>query len=170
MEVDKKKQKLIIDKYVEDAEDIWLDYRTRKKSDLKFINMSIDDRINYYQRVYNKFALAFPVVLRYMVQLGSYNRKAFRRFVDRLTNNPYRSELEYCERQADYVKFLFMENNKSHSMKEANNVWKKTYDLLVKEVEVFKKANEDAKKNLEENKIRNNIEKRKELKRIIENT
>jgi hypothetical protein len=153
--------------YIKDADTIWGNFKERLKVDSEFKNMDPDDQLNFYQKNYHRFTMAFPIVLRYMIQLQQFNKKAFAKFVKKMMSNPYRSELEYCERQADYVKYLFMELSPSHNMKEAQAIWKKTYDMLAKEVEVFKKAEENVKEKLEKNNSQNNIEKRNELKTIL---
>jgi hypothetical protein len=153
--------------YINDADDIWGNFKERLKTDPGFRNMNPDDQLNFYQKNYNRFTMAFPIVLRYMIQLRQFNKKAFAKFVKKMMANPYRSELEYCERQADYVKYLFMELSPSHNMKEAHAIWKQTYDMLAKEVEVFKKAEERVKEKLEKNNSQNSIEKRNELKTVL---
>lgn len=153
--------------YINDADSIWDNFRERLKSDSEFRDMDPSDQLEFYQKNYNRFTMAFPIVLRYMIQLRKFNKKAFAKFVKKMMANPYRSELEYCERQADYVKYLFMETSHSHNMKEAQAIWKQTYDMLVKEVEVFKEAEEKVKNKLEKNNSQNSIEKRKELKTVL---
>lgn len=153
--------------YIDDAEAIWKDIKERLKNE-EFKVLDAEKKLEYYQKKYNDFTMTFPIVLRYMVQLNSYKKKAFEKFLKKLRANPYRSELEYCERQADYVKYLFMETTNTHNMKEAQNIWKETYDMLAKEVEIFKKASEKIKRKKEKNNKRNNIEKRQELKRLLE--
>lgn len=157
-----------MDTYVKDAEGIWADFQKRIR-DKKFRGMNVDAQLEFYQKNYNRFTMTFPIVLRYMIQLKSYNKKAFMKFVRRLETNPYKSELEYCERQADYVKYLFMEMSPNHSMKEANATWQQTYDMLAKEVQMFKDAEDAVKNKLEKNNNQNNMEKRKELKLLLEN-
>lgn len=153
--------------YIEDAEAIWLDFKRRGSSDSKFLAMDIDERLDYYQRRYHNFAMTFPIVLRYMIQLNQYHKAAFTKYVKKMQNNPYRSEHEYCERQADYVKYLFMRLSPSHNAKEAQAVWQKTRDMLVEELEIFKRANEKVKQKLEKNNSQNSEERRKELKRML---
>ena len=153
--------------YVKDAEAIWSDFNDRLKNDATFRDLDPDNQLEFYQKNHHRFTMSFPIVLRYMIQLRQFSKKAFVKFVKKMTAKPYRSELEYCERQADYVKYLFMELSPSHNMKEAQAIWKNTYDMLAKEVEVFKKAEEKVKEKLEKNNSQNNIEKRKELKKAL---
>ena len=60
-----------------------------------------------------------------------------------------------------------METTPRYSMKDAKSIWKETYDTLVREVDIFKQANEKIKQKTDKNNIQNNIEKRKELKELL---
>ena len=156
-----------MDNYIKEAEVIWLDFNNRIKNDPVFKELDSDKQLEFYQKNHHGFTMTFPIVLRYMIQLKQYRRKAFIKFIKKMTTKPYRSELEYCERQADYVKYLYMEISPSHNMKDAQDVWKKAYDMLAKEVEVFKKAEDKVKEKLEKNNNQNSIEKRDELKKAL---
>ena len=153
--------------YVNDAERIFNDFKHRLKTDSKFSSLNIDEQLDYYQKQHHNFAMSFPITLRYMIQLRQYNKKAFTKFIKKMHSKPYKSELEYCERQADYVKYLYMETSGDHNMKKAQEVWKNTYDMLAAEVEMFKKTEEKVKKKMEKNNNQNNIEKRIELKKAL---
>lgn len=153
--------------YVSDAENIWEDFRERFKNDKSFRELDSDEQLEFYQKNHNRFMMTFPIVLRYMIQLRQYNKKAFIKFIKKMTTNPYRSELEYCERQADYVKYLYMELSPKYNMKDAKLLWRQTYDMLAKEVEMFKNAEKEVKQKLEKNNKQNSIEKRTELKQAL---
>lgn len=155
-----------MDTYIKDADSIWSDFKHRLK-DNTFNKLTPDEQLEFYQKNHHQFTMTFPIVLRYMIQLRQYSKKAFTRFVKKLQMNPYHSELEYCERQADYVKYLFIELSPSHNMKEAQKVWDDTYKMLTKEVEVFKKAEERVKDKMQKNDNINNLEKRNELKKLL---
>lgn len=156
-----------INSYVDDAGRIFKDLRQRLETDKKFRELDSDSQLDFYQKNNHEFAMLFPITLRYMVQLRLYNKKAFTRFVKKLNSTPYKSELEYCERQADYVKYLFIETSSDHDMNKAQRVWQDTYDMLVSEVEAFKDAEEEIKKRMEAGKNINNAEKREELKKML---
>lgn len=154
--------------YVKDAMSIWSDFKKRMRSDSIFAELDIDKQLEYYQKLHHNFTMTFPIVLRYMIQLRKFSKKAFVKYLKKLRANPYKSELEYCERQADYVKYLYIELSDTHNMKEAQAMWQQTYDMLVAEVEIFKKANEKVKKKLEKSNVQNSLEKREELKKALE--
>ena len=156
-------------KYIEDANHIWKDFIKRDREDVKFAELNCDKQLEYYQDKFHRFTMTFPIVLRYMIQMKQYRQKAFEKYIKKLRAKPYRSELEYCERQADYVKYLFMEINKSYTMTDAKAVWTRAYNMLAREVEIFKKANEDVKQRMGVDKARHSQERRAELKRFLDN-
>ena len=155
--------------FLDKANEIYKDFKNKTKKDLNFSKISPDDQLDYFQKKYKHFSLTFPIVLRYMVQLKWYSTKAFTQFLKKLKTNPYRSEDEYCKRQADYVKYLYMDINKHMGMHKANEVWQSTYNKLQLEVEMFKKMSEEVKQKNKKNEIKNREERREELKKLLDN-
>jgi gas vesicle protein len=153
--------------YINDANDIWRDLRQRASTDQKFMALSKEEQLDYYQRSNAAFHMMFPIVIRYMVMFGQYSTRAFTRHVKKIGAKPYRSEDEYCERQADYVKYLFMELSPAHDSKEAKAVWQQTYDKLKLEVESFKEARKNAQETLKANDAKSSAERRNELRKAI---
>lgn len=153
--------------YVNDAKNIWDDLHARRK-DSKFNNLTLEQQLEFYQNNNKRFAMSFPIVLRYMVQLKMYHEKAFIKFIKKMRAKPYHSKLEFCERQADYVKYLYQELNPHYSTKDSQSIWKQAYDMLADEVKMFNEAEERVKEKLEKNKTLNNKEKRDELKKILD--
>ena len=155
--------------FLDKAAEIYKDFKHKIKKDQDFKELEPDKQLDYFQKKYRYFGLTFPIVLRYMIQLKWYSTKAFTRFLKKLKTNPYKSEDEYCQRQADYVKFLYMEMNKHCNTKKAQEVWTDTYKKLLLEVEMFKKMAEKIKKKTEKNEIKNKKERREELKKLMAN-
>jgi bacterioferritin (cytochrome b1) len=128
----------------------------------------VERQLEHYQKNNQRFASTFPIVLRYMIQLRMYHEKAFVKFIKKMQAKPYRSKLEFCERQADYVKYLYQELTPHYPENEAKRIWKQTYDMLEKEVKMFDDAEKKVKEKLEKNNITNENEKRNELKNILD--
>ena len=156
-----------MDTYLSDADSIFNDFRNKIKTDHVFRDLSSDEQLEYYQKQNHEFAMTFPITLRYMIQFRQYNRKAFEKFIGVLTAKPYRSVLEYCERQADYVKYLYMETSTDYTDEIAEELWKKTYDILAAEVEMFEKSEKMIKDKSEKNDTMNDAERREELKMLL---
>jgi alpha-galactosidase/6-phospho-beta-glucosidase family protein len=157
-----------MEKYVEDAEKIWKDFKQRCK-DPSFATLTGDMRVDFYQKNHMEFARLFPIVLRYMVQFGVFKTKCFKQLIERMRKHPYRSKDEFCERQADYVKYLCLECKERCSIKDANIVWKQVYDSLKKETDAFTEADRIMEEESKKKEKQNNIEKRKELKELMVN-
>lgn len=151
------------DKYVNEANEINRDYLERLK-DHNFKAMGIQRRLSYYQRRYPNFAKTFPITLRYMIEHSQYSSKAFRKYLKRFGTKRYKNEDEFCERQADYVKYLYMELNNHYDERLARKTWQETYDLLRKEIVVFKESDSRMKKKNEELEVLNAQERRAEVK------
>jgi hypothetical protein len=156
-----------MDAYIDEAAAIYADFKHRLYKDDSFKELGDDDRLDFFQRRYAKFAKTFPIVIRYMVQLRRFSTRAFKKFIEIMKKKPYRSEDEFCKRQADYVKLLYMETTNTHNVKESQRVWKKTYEMLTEEIKAFKKAEEVVKKRLEESNTINSHERRRELKKLL---
>ena len=156
-----------MDTYLADAKSI---YNDLKQQELKYSFKTMDPakKLDYFQKKYRKFATSFPITLRYMVQLGLYHQEAFRKFIKKMMARPYRSEEEYCERQADYVRYLYTELGMTRDHKHAQAIWKETHDKLLEEVAIFREANEKVKKKTEKNNEINSIQRREELKKAIQ--
>jgi hypothetical protein len=156
------------------AEKIWTKIKSLKILDLKFNNKSDDEKIEQFRKEEDKFYKDFPIVARYMICADTYNRIAFKKFLTKLINsnekkqnrtNKTDAENEWIELQADYVKYLYQEYNKSKhlSSKELQNIWKETYELLKNEFSSFKDLYDKKIKQIEEDKKIQNAEIAKDL-------
>lgn len=155
-----------MEQYLEDADTIFKDYKSRL-TDENFKTLTPEERLSFYQKKYSEFTMSFPIVIRYLIQFGMYKQKAFSKYIKKLHNKPYKSEQEYCERQADYVKFLYMETNKHYNQTDIKDLWTEVYNSLIKEVELFKQAEETVKQRHEKNNVINAEERRKELMNML---
>lgn len=63
-----------------EAEQIWLNVQVLMKSD-KYSQMNDEQKINLIQRDFSEFYKNFPIVSRYMICLGQYKMKAFKRML-----------------------------------------------------------------------------------------
>jgi hypothetical protein len=153
--------------YLKDADDIWADFKHRTRNDDVFSCMDSESQLSFYQKKHKEFATSFPIVLRYMIQMKQYSSKAFERHLKKLQAKPYRSESEYCERQADYVMYLYTELTQDHDDKKKKSIWRSAYKMLMDETAEFKKAHEQAKKNAEACGKSSLAEKRNELKTVL---
>lgn len=164
------------------AEKIWTKVKSIKILDLRFNEKTDDEKVADFRKQEDKFYKDFPIVARYMVCLDTYNRTAFRKFLVKLIAsnqkkqqraystglsgaNSEDSEDLWIELQADYVKYLYQEYNKSKHLSQAElrGIWKDTYDLLKKEFGDFRKLYDKKVKQIEEEKKQHNAEMAKEV-------
>jgi len=85
-----------------------------------------------------EFCMSYPIVIRYMCEMRLYHSRAFEKFLRRIEKQPWRSESEYLDAQADYVMLLYKHTNARFDTKAANNVRKNVRELLQKEHDLFK--------------------------------
>jgi FMN phosphatase YigB (HAD superfamily) len=156
------------DVYIRDANTIFAALGKDLKNE-EFVNMAMEEQLKIYQERYPDFARTFPIVMRYMIQFRQYKTKAMARFLKRLNSNPYRSEAEYCERQADYVKYLYMESTPHYTAKVAGEVHRDVLEALLEELKDYKEMVEVVKQKSKEGELQNAEERRNELKNLLEN-
>jgi len=87
-------------------------------------------RYDFFMTKYPQFNKAYPVVSKYMVLAGKYNRIAFRKFITYLGIHQSKSLEEYCSTHSEYVRILYLVECKIH--KQHPN---KDYALRIKEME-----------------------------------
>lgn len=154
--------------YIKDANNIFEELGKDLK-DEGFANMAMEDQLKIYQTRYSDFAKTFPIVMRYMIQFRQYKTKAMVRYLKKLNSNPYRSEEEYCERQADYAKYLYMESTPHYTVKIAGEIYRDVLDALLQELKDYKEMVEVVKQKTKDGELKNAEERRVELKNLLEN-
>lgn len=138
---------------VKEANVIWNELKRRKIH--PYDTKQLDD---FYSEMVDKhieLARAYPIVIRYMCQLCRYNEKAFRQFIKKMIDKPSRSENDYLDLQAEYIKMLYIEIQKANGtrwdIKTANAIFADARKKLQEEADRFKTiaktyAEENAKK------------------------
>jgi hypothetical protein len=154
------------DVYMRDASNIFKAFSDELKN-ADFAKLEPEAQLKIYQQRHGEFAKTFPIVIRYMIQFRQYKPKAMRRFLKKLHDSPYRSEAEYCERQADYAKYLYMESVPHYSAKVAGEVYADVRQSLLDELKAYKEMLEKIKKKTEEGELKNAEERRRELKDLL---
>src|SRR6476620_735106 len=179
-----------------EAEEIWLNVQILAQSD-QYKNMTDDQKIGLIQRDFKEFYKNFPIVSRYMICLQEFSSKAFKKMLIKCKNtklpktmlqdtngasssksvdscdkdsNLSKSDINqklWIERQADYVKFLWEENNTGFKESESESVWKEVYDSLDAEFSQFKKLHEEAERKVKETEKKNKKELLHELSNRI---
>jgi hypothetical protein len=160
-------EKKRIDPVVKEATAIFSDYTQRMRGDVQFQNLSGQSRFEYYMKKYIDFARQYPIILRHIACFGMHSEKAIRLYMKKCFNIQTDTDETFCERQADFVKFLYMYSGKHCSQCKLNAVWAHTKKHLMDELEANKKEMHVIKDRREKNKENNNIERRDNVKRIL---
>lgn len=128
-------------------------YKTLKehvKEHPEFMELEDKKKLDYFldKYGYTDFRKEFPIVVRYMICMGQYSSKAFRRFLNKVQSvvhpPPDKREKGYMEdqwvrRQADYVRYLWEAYQKGHyNTAEAAWVWEDSYKKLKGEFDDFR--------------------------------
>ena len=155
-----------------EAEEIWLNVRILAVSET-YKKMTDDERISLIQRDFKEFYKNFPVVSRYMICVCQYSSNAFKKMLIKCKETKIPKEYEnssdpmakrdineklWVERQADYIRFLWEENEGSYERSDSDAVWHQAYDSLSKEFQDFKDMHDAAEKKINEEKLKHKKE------------
>jgi hypothetical protein len=158
----------IIDPIIAEAGKIYADYIKREKSDKQFISLSPQARYEYYMKAHIDFARQYPMILRHIASYGMYSEKAIRLYMKKCFNKSTDTDEEYCERQADFVKYLYMYSGRHIEPGRLNEIWAHTKKHIMDELEASKKERDAIKARREKNKNANNIARRESIKQLIQ--
>jgi len=136
-------------------------------------NGNIDMKLVFreFQYTYKNFFERFPVVMRYMIELGQFNENAFKKYMKKIQTNPATDMQQHItERNADYIKYLWQENNKKHPQYNVmiKRIWNEAYTNLKEEWDNYNDIQEMAKEKIKIQDEQNLKEKREELLRLIQ--
>lgn len=125
-----------IDDVVREGDEIFAEFKSRRfhPQDHKALDAFHVEMFDKHKEL----AQAYPIVLRYMCQLGAYNSKVFRMFIKKISQTPIKSEEDYLDVQADYVVMLYKAFNKWDAKKVAA-VRSEARNKLQDETDNFKK-------------------------------
>lgn len=118
---------------------IFADFTERLKQP-EFSQLDPQSQYEYYMKIYPDFARSNPIILRY-ITLNMFSEKAVFLYLMRCYERPIKTNKDYCERQADYVRFLYHCTTRIRG-KQLDNIWTETRDLLMHEIEEFDKERE----------------------------
>jgi hypothetical protein len=158
----------LIDPIVAEAGKIYADYVKRIKSDGQFISLSPQARYEYYMKVHIDFARQYPMILRHIASYGMHSEKAIRLYMKKCFSKSTDTDEEYCERQADFVKYLYMYSGRHIEPGRLNEIWAHTKKHIMNELEASKKERDIIKARREKNKDANNTARRESVKQRIQ--
>jgi hypothetical protein len=153
-----------LDYIVQEANSI---YREMKKANYQITDFEASDKFTARMRKeHPEFAQSYPIVLRYICQMGEYKTSAFKKYLEHIAKNPWKSKAEYLESQCDYVVMLYKATKSRWSVKDVANLRKNVHAMLKKEDEVFVKVAEKTQKEVESEEEQYKQNKRSELQKF----
>jgi len=90
------------------------------------------------------FAHSFPMVLRWMVQMGEYDSDAFRKYLKKIRVPFWETREAFLESQADYICLVYKAKNPRSAGKNLAKYRASIIENLNEEDKTFKKAYEEA--------------------------
>jgi hypothetical protein len=156
-----------IDEIVKYADDMYKNLKEYVTKFPEFINITDKKKLEYFSDTLNhkEFMTEFPIVTRYMICMGQYSTKAFRRMLVKVSkvvhpDGPNRAkgymEDQWIRRQADYVRYLWEEyqrkRNAHINTAEASLVWEDAYKTLKGEFDDFRNKYKDIEERTKEEK------------------
>lgn len=99
-----------------------------------------------YRDEYREFAQCYPLAFRYIIQLKSYNAKAFLRYLQYVAKHPWKSYEDFLESQAEYDIILYKTINPKYNMREVKERREAVRKSLLDDWKSVKSAYEEAKK------------------------
>lgn len=170
---------VLFDQSVMTAEKLWNDIKQRVKDNPEFATMEDRKKLELYQTGdFKLFYNTYPIVSRYMICMGQYSTRAFKRFLKkfemtqkkaRSANNEEKMD-QWMRCQASYIRFLWESYQKQHfSAQSAQMVWQQSYQTLKQEYADFEQMQKDVELQLKKNKKLNKAELIKEMANRIAN-
>lgn len=156
-----------IDDVIAEGRKIYNDYRERVKNDEQFKSLSHQARYEYYMKMNIDFARQHPLILRHIASYGMFSEKAIKLYFQKCFRNNTTSDEEYCERQADFVKYTYMYSGKHVPQNKLNEIWAHTKKHMMDELEATAKEKIMIKEQREKNKVSNDIARRENVRNLI---
>ena len=138
------------DEIIKIADSMYKQLKDIVKTDPAFTKLEDKKKLDHFREKLNhrEFMTEYPIVSRYMICMGQYSSKAFRRFLEkiRITIHPPPDkrakgymEDQWVRRQADYIRYLWEAYQKGHyNTSEAKWVWEDSYNKLKGEFDDFR--------------------------------
>ena len=133
----KNEKEITLGEIVTEADTISRKSRSRK---LKFGNIeAADSLMAELRKEHPEFCKSYPIVLRYMCQMQEYSTRAFRQYLLKIKEHPWKTQEEYLDSQADYVVILYRATHTRWNQTVCENIRKNIRTMLQNEHDTFTK-------------------------------
>lgn len=114
-------------------------------------SLSGEERIAEFNVLgYANFITKHTFVSRALICNGEYSTRAFLMYLIQMKKVGYSSQEQYAERQADYMKWMWQSYNPMRSDSDAQDVWQRTRDSVIDELNSFKRDYQAAKEEVDQ--------------------
>lgn len=128
----------------------------------------LDDLFEDMRVKHKDFYMAYPTVLRHMIQDMQYNHRVFAKYMDKVEKKPPTKDDERMDSYADYATMLFRHYNKSHMNLTTINLFRTDYrKRLQKEHDDFKNLVDKMQKEVEQKEEQLDSKKRDDLLEVF---
>jgi len=118
---------------------------------------------------FRDFAMNYPIVFRWIVQVRQFSSKAFSQYLRKNISNKWDTREDYIRSQADYLVLLFKALNTHYKMSEVREYRKRITEKLLEEDKNFMESYKKAELELEQEEVELKAEREAELKASVEN-
>lgn len=132
----KQEKEVTADFVLNEAKEIWKKVKAMKVPPGDSIKAELC--MDAIRREHRDFCQAYPIVLRYMAQMGEFRAKAFKQYLAHIVHHPWSTEDAFLESQADYVVLLYKATHRKWNTTEISNLRKNIRDMLFMEHNDFK--------------------------------
>lgn len=124
-----------LEQVVNEATTIWKKCRKEK---LPFGDLeAADQQMEKIRKEHPEFCKSYPIVLRYICQMQEYKPRAFRKYLLKIQQTPWKNQEEYLDSQADYVCLLYQETKARWNRTDVENIRRNVRAMLQKEHDTF---------------------------------
>jgi hypothetical protein len=125
---------------------IFHDFKRRMSDDKQFHDLDHQAKYEYYMKNNVDFARQYPLVLRNMVSYGMFDIKSVAMYLKKCYSCPIKTDEDFAERQADYVKYLYMNSRARMTTKQLGTIWDDARKSILKELRDSRAKNDAIKK------------------------
>jgi hypothetical protein len=135
-----------IDEAIREGAAIYRDHQRRCRDDEVFKALGHQAKYEYYMKSNIDFARQYPIILRHIASFGMFHPKAVSMYIKKCHASPIKTDEDFAERQADYVKYLYMSLGNHMPRDQLNGVWRKTKEHVLAEMKAGRAKNDASKK------------------------
>ncbi len=152
-----------------EANGIWADAKKKyEQENLTIVDTKrLDDIYNDFYASHKNLFMAYPTVMRHMLQEMQYSSKAFEAYLKRLTVRPWLNDEQRLDSYADYAVLLYKALNPKYNPRVAQDLRGDYRKRLQDEHDSFKKRYEKHRRDVESDEKRLDSSRRDDLRALV---